>query len=69
MGRGEDARAERELLLGAERTEPAILEHAQELGLELGGHLGDLVEQERAPPASSSWPRMRRSAPVNAPRS
>ena len=35
--------------LGAERPEPAIFEHAQELGLELGRHLGDLVEQERAP--------------------
>jgi hypothetical protein len=36
--------------------------------LQLGRHLGDLVEEQRAPP-SSSWPRTRRSAPVKAPRS
>ena len=42
------ARAERPLGLGAERAEAPVLEDAQELGLELDGHLGDLVEQDRA---------------------
>ena len=45
--RGEDAGPERALFLGAERAEAAVLEDAQELGLELDRHLGDLVEQDR----------------------
>ena len=48
VGRGEHAREQRSLLLGAERAEAPVLEDAQELGLELAGHLGDLVEQDRA---------------------
>ncbi len=48
VGRGEDAGAQGQLALGAERAEAAVLEDAEELGLELGGHLGDLVEEERA---------------------
>src|SRR5438270_307656 len=48
VGGGDDAGPERELVLGAERAEGAVFEDAEELGLELGGHLGDLVEQQRA---------------------
>ena len=57
--RREDARAHRELGLRTERAERAIFEHAQELGLELGGHLGDLVEQERAAAARARAGRAR----------
>ena len=39
---------ERELGLGAERAEAPVLEDAEELGLELGGQLADLVEEEGA---------------------
>ena len=43
--RREDARLERALLLGAERPEATVFEHAQELRLEIDRHLGDLVEK------------------------
>ena len=39
---------ERDLLVSADRTHRALLQHAQELGLHLHRHLADLVEHDRA---------------------
>ena len=44
----EDARVERLLLVAADRAHRALLQGTQELGLHPGGHLADLVEEERA---------------------
>src|SRR5690606_23806148 len=39
---------DRDFLLAADRQDFARLEHPQEVRLELGGHLSQLVEEERA---------------------
>jgi len=46
-----------------------FLKNAQELGLRRRGELANLVEKQRAPPASSKRPRFSLSASVKAPRS
>jgi hypothetical protein len=48
VGRGDDARVERDLLVAADGAHHALLERAQELGLHLQRHLADLVEEERS---------------------
>ena len=46
--RGDDANVDGDLLLAAEAPHRARLERAQELHLDVGGHLADFVEEERA---------------------
>ena len=48
VGRGDDARLERHLLVAADRADLALLEDAQQLDLHLERHLADLVEEDRA---------------------
>ena len=48
IARGEHAHVERHGLARAERLDLALLQHAQELGLQAELHLRDLVEQQRA---------------------
>ena len=48
VGRGDDARLERHLVVAADRAHLALLEHAQQLDLHLERHLADLVEEDRA---------------------
>jgi hypothetical protein len=48
-------------------AELARLEHAQQIELQLGTDVADLVEEQRAPSAVSNVPRRRPAAPVNAP--
>src|ERR1051326_392037 len=45
--RGDDARIDVDLLVAADAPELALLEHAQELDLQLDRHLRDLVEEHR----------------------
>ena len=56
MGRGDDAHVDLARALGAHRAHHAVLEHAEELGLHGEAHLADLVEEERAPSATSKRP-------------
>ena len=50
------------------RSNAAVLEHAQQLGLQAERHLADLVEEQRAARAPArSGPACAPSAPVNAP--
>src|SRR5205823_3027612 len=46
--RGDDARVDVDLLVAADAPELPLLEHAQELDLQLDRHLRDLVEKDRA---------------------
>ena len=48
VGGGEDAHIHLNLLNAAEVHEAAVLQHAQNLGLRVHAHGGDLVEEERA---------------------
>ena len=48
VGRRDDAHVNRDLLAPAEAAENPLLQHAQQLHLRGGHHLGDLVEEERA---------------------
>jgi hypothetical protein len=48
VGGGDEADVEAARLGGAEAAHLAFLEGAEQLGLERGGQLGDLVEEERA---------------------
>ena len=48
MRRRDDAHVDRERLGAADALERALLEHAQQLGLRLGRHVADLVEEDRA---------------------
>ena len=48
VGGGDDAHVDLHLAVAADAHDAARLEHAQELDLQLDGHLGDLVEEERA---------------------
>ena len=52
----DDPRVGVQHLLRAESLEFAIFEHAQDFDLGEGTHLGNLVEKERAPSASSNLP-------------
>ena len=55
-------------LLAADALEPALLEHAQELGLQAERELADLVEEQRAADRPSrTGPAFFSVAPVNAP--
>ena len=69
LGGGDDARFGCDRLVAADAPEFARLEHAQELRLHVERQLADLVEEERALPASSNAPWREATAPVNAPRS
>ena len=64
VGRRDDAHVDLLRALRAERLELALLEHAQQLGLERRAHRADLVEEDRAAvgerepaAACSSWRR------------
>jgi hypothetical protein len=46
--RGDEADVDRHLALGADRPDLALLNRAQELGLERQRHLADLVEKQRS---------------------
>ena len=46
--RGDDPHVDRAALGRAEGADRLLLEHAQERDLELDGHVGDLVEEQRA---------------------
>src|SRR6188474_3448830 len=48
VGRGDPAHVDLERAAAADALEAALLQDAQELGLELGLELADLVEEERA---------------------
>jgi serine/threonine protein kinase len=48
VGRGHHSTRDRELLIGADRSQPPGLEHAQELGLRRVWQLADLVEKHGA---------------------
>ena len=48
VGRGHEPDVERDQLLAAEPAHLALLEHAEQVDLGLGGHLADLVEEQRA---------------------
>src|SRR5690606_36352437 len=48
VGGGDDADIDDAAFVGAERTDLALLDGAQKLGLERGRHVADLVEEERA---------------------
>ena len=68
IGRGDDARVGLERDVAADALELAVLEHAQQLGLQVQRQLADFVEEERGavgdlePTLAASRPR-----PVNAP--
>ena len=49
VGGGDDPDVDLELLGAAHPAQPAGLEHAQQLGLQVLGQLADLVEEHRAP--------------------
>ena len=48
VGRGDDARVERQLLVAADRADRALLQGAQQLRLHAQRHLADLVEEQGA---------------------
>lgn len=48
MGGGDDTHVERDRLVAADPHDRVRLERAQQLDLQLGRHLGDLVEKQRA---------------------
>ena len=48
MGRGQDPDVDRDRLRAADALERHLLEHAQQLGLDLQVDVADLVEEERA---------------------
>ncbi len=48
VGRGDDLDVDTTLAHLADAPHDAIVEHAQQLGLQRGRHLTDFVEQERA---------------------
>ena len=48
MGGGEDAEVDLALLVRAHRAHDAPLENVEQLGLERGRHLANLVEEERS---------------------
>ena len=48
VGGAEHAHVDLDLHLAAEPAQPALLEHAEQLGLQLDGDLAHLVEEERA---------------------
>src|SRR5262249_54747783 len=47
VGRRDDAQVDRLVAVRADAADLAILQRAEELGLELGRHLADLVEKQR----------------------
>ncbi len=67
-GRRDDAQVDLDRLVAADAAELALLEHAQELGLEIERQLAELVEEHGAVRlASSNAPWRAATAPVNAP--
>ena len=48
VGRGDDAHVDGDVGLAADRAEPALLQDAQQLHLQVQRQLADLVEEERA---------------------
>ena len=69
VGGGDDADVDLDRLGAAEALDHPLLEHAQELDLDLQRQVADLVEEQRRPSAASKRPICRESAPVYAPRS
>ena len=67
VGGGHDADIQRDEPLAAEPAHLPLLEHAEQVDLGLGRHLGDLVEEQGAPGAISNQPGFWRSAPLKAP--
>jgi hypothetical protein len=64
---GDDADVDRHRPRAADAVDHALLDGAQQLGLQAHVHLGDFVEQQRAAVASSNLPMRRATAPVKAP--
>src|SRR5205085_4583250 len=48
VGRGDDAHVDRDDVIGADRLDLALLQHAQELVLHARRDVADLVEEDRA---------------------
>ena len=48
MGRADDAHVDRDLLAAADALDHALLQEAQQLGLQRHRQVADLVEEERA---------------------
>jgi hypothetical protein len=67
--RADDAHVGPQRRPSAHALEAALLQKTQQFPLDIEGQVAQLVEEERAPSASSTLPGTRRSAPVNAPRS
>jgi hypothetical protein len=67
VGRADEAKVDGDDLGAPQPTHGALLEHAQELGLEIHRHLGDLVEQERAPVRLLDQPGLVRRGPGERP--
>ncbi len=68
VGGGDQAHVDRLFFLSAEPPDGSLLQHAQQLRLDAGRHLGDLVEEQRARVSKleAAWPplhRARKGAP------
>ena len=59
MGRGHHAHVDAHRLGGADRQHLALLQRAQQLGLQLGRQVADLVEEQRAAIGGAEQPRLR----------
>ena len=69
MSRRDDADVDGDLGAATEPSHPAALEHAEQRRLHRGLELADLVEEHGAAVRGFERADVRRSAPVNAPRS
>ena len=58
MRRRDDPHVDLDRLGAADRRERALLQHAQQLDLQRGGHVADLVEEERAAVGDLEQPRL-----------
>ncbi len=67
VGGGNDADVERNRLLAAHPLDFALLQHAQQLGLQAERHFRDFVEQQVPACACSNLPACACWAPVKAP--
>jgi hypothetical protein len=67
MRRREDPHVDLDRVLRADRRHDPVLEHAQDLGLQVERHVADLVEEQRPAVRLLEVPRARLRRPVNAP--
>jgi hypothetical protein len=67
MGRREDAHVDLDRAPRADRRDLAVLQHAEDLALQLERHVADLVEEDRPAVRRLELALARRQAPVNAP--